>query len=96
MDIEKETLKVHQLEPQKSTASLASSAQNVSVSPAAFDVSKHISLVPVFRESEVEAYFVAFGSCLTSHTLTSQERKKLSLTGGVQLVKLISWCLCVS
>lgn len=58
--IEKETLKVCQLELQKSTVNLASSVQNVSVSPAAFDVSKPISVVPVFRESEVEAYFGAF------------------------------------
>ncbi|XP_049452217.1 uncharacterized protein LOC125900944 [Epinephelus fuscoguttatus] len=60
MDIEREALKVRQLELQKTPVSLASSAQNVPVLPAAFDVSKHISLVPVFCESEVEAYFGAF------------------------------------
>ena len=36
---------------------------NVSLSSdsnAAFNVSKHVSLVPIFRETEVETYFTAF------------------------------------
>lgn len=38
----------------------AAEAQPASCPSVAFDVSKHISLVPVFREAEVETYFGAF------------------------------------
>ena len=41
-------------------SSSASSGARSSVSSGTFDVGGNISLVPVFRESEVEGYFGAF------------------------------------
>ncbi|KAK0141107.1 hypothetical protein N1851_021909 [Merluccius polli] len=56
--LEAETaVKMRELELQSSSAS---SGARSSVSSGTFDVSKNISLVPVFRESEVEGYFGAF------------------------------------
>ena len=50
-------VKMRELELQSSSAS---SGARSSVSSGTFDVGKNISLVPVFRESEVEGYFSAF------------------------------------
>ena len=59
--LEAETaIKLRQLELQASSISTVASTVPPSGSAAAFDVSKNISLVPVFRESEVESYFGAF------------------------------------
>lgn len=51
--------RLHQVELQ-ARSTQAAEAQPASCPSAAFDVSKHISLVPVFREAEVETYFSAF------------------------------------
>ncbi|XP_035864283.1 uncharacterized protein LOC118496498 [Sander lucioperca] len=55
-------LKMHQMEIQVGlgVARSITTAGAHSPSSVSFDVSKHISLVPFFRESEVEAYFGAF------------------------------------
>lgn len=42
------------------------SAEFVNIGPAAFDVGKHIALMPTFRESEVDSYFNAFERIATS------------------------------
>ncbi len=44
----------------------ASSPLNVGLVPDAFDVSKHIVLVPQFRETEVDSYFSALERIATS------------------------------
>ncbi|KAI5627802.1 hypothetical protein C0J50_8349 [Silurus asotus] len=41
-------------------------AESSTVSPLAFDVSRHIGLVPVFRENEVDAYFAVFERIATT------------------------------
>ncbi|KAL3043588.1 hypothetical protein OYC64_003448 [Pagothenia borchgrevinki] len=51
-------VRMRQLELQ--AAVVGDSAVTQSGPAASFDVSRHISLVPVFRESEVETYFGAF------------------------------------
>ncbi|XP_034056780.1 uncharacterized protein LOC117536141 [Gymnodraco acuticeps] len=51
-------VRMRQLELQ--AAGMGDSAVTPSVPAASFDVSRHISLVPVFRESEVDVYFGAF------------------------------------
>ncbi|XP_071346525.1 uncharacterized protein [Trachinotus anak] len=61
--LEAETvIRMCELALQKGTTKTGSpvSAQSVPDSATTFDVSRHISLVPVFRESEVESYFSAF------------------------------------
>lgn len=54
--LEAETIKLRQLEMQANSVHSAVNIQSSSTSSAAFDVSKHISLVPVLRVS----YFGAF------------------------------------
>ena len=49
-----------ELEREAPTASTPVSLNQSSVSAPAFDISKHIALVPPFRESEVDSYFSAF------------------------------------
>ncbi|CAI5695146.1 unnamed protein product [Oreochromis niloticus] len=54
-------LRIRALELEKSPSPGPPASPNVSVStPSSFDISKHISLVPPFRESEVDSYFNAF------------------------------------
>ena len=53
------TVRLRQVEVQAREA-LSSEVQATSGPSVSFDVSKHIALVPVFRESEVESYFGAF------------------------------------
>ena len=53
------------LESQKEVHALRASAEAISSSPTpalgkAFDIGKHIVLVPTFRETEVDSYFSAF------------------------------------
>ena len=60
--LEAETaIKMRQLELQAGVArNVPTVGTEFTNSAVAFDVSKHISLVPVFREAEIEAYFCAF------------------------------------
>ncbi len=51
---------------QLNTAQASSPPPWVGLSPDAFDVSKHIALVPQFRETEVDSYFSAFERIATS------------------------------
>lgn len=51
---------MRQLELDANVRLPASLPVTLSTSSDVFDVSKHISLLPVFRESEVEYYFRAF------------------------------------
>lgn len=51
---------------QLNTASAFSPSPRVGLSPDTFDVSKHIALVPQFRETEVDSYFSAFERIATS------------------------------
>ncbi|KAI3355662.1 hypothetical protein L3Q82_004257 [Scortum barcoo] len=54
----------HQIE----ASSMATSISSISpgLPPNSFDISKHISLVPIFRETEVDAYFSAFERIATA------------------------------
>ncbi len=51
---------------QLNTAQASSPPPRVGLAPDAFDVSKHIALVPQFRETEVDSYFSAFERIATS------------------------------
>ncbi len=53
-------IRLRQLELQAGSVPAMVGTGSPSPPGSAFDVSKHISLVPVFRESEVESYFGAF------------------------------------
>uniref|UniRef100_A0A669D3Y3 SCAN box domain-containing protein n=1 Tax=Oreochromis niloticus TaxID=8128 RepID=A0A669D3Y3_ORENI len=54
-------LRIRALELEKSPSPGSPASPNVSAStPSSFDISKHISLIPPFRESEVDSYFNAF------------------------------------
>lgn len=62
--LEAETaIKMHQQELQKGETNSACAR---SLAHVRFDVSKHISLVPVFHESEVKSYFGAFECIATA------------------------------
>lgn len=62
LEIEALHLKVQTLQPERQVAVPAARPSSSSSSSArdSFDVSKHIALVPPFRESEVDSYFNAF------------------------------------
>ncbi|XP_039863188.1 uncharacterized protein LOC120718658 [Simochromis diagramma] len=61
LEVQAMHLRIRALELEKGSAAVSptSSSTNASFS-AGFDISKHIKLVPPFRESEVDSYFSAF------------------------------------
>lgn len=60
LEVEALHLKVRLLELERLPATSSQTQSSTSQSTTAFDVSKHIALVPPFRESEVDSYFTAF------------------------------------